>query len=1107
MSEQATFVTLDNLVNGWRQRILFYLDTTIWGKLWEVGDFLLNVALCVVYIINTTFVSSKNGPIRIPSSARLAEFLIAIIFLGQYIARFVVINRNHRTLEHAVVFFAFAAPVIAYILSTNSASTRDSYMSAGVLAIFYPARFLRLHYAISRLLALVAASTNYVRLTLIRQEAASLGGDIAVAILFFSSVVHSGVNWYSQVYNVQFVGFSFLDAIAFISLGALGKDDSIPRSVFSEVISMVIVALIAFTVPSRITRMVDLALKTSAYSKTVALPAASRHALVCGHIDLESIRQFLHEFFNADHGPNIFKATIVILHGDEPSMEMKALLRDPAYTNRVFYVKGFKALKKARIDLASCVYILTRKHCHGTGVEEDAETVLTALALSAFSTTVVPRNTENALSLSAPRFKVYAQTVLPGSIAHMNYLQATRVICVDEMRMGIMAQNCATPGFATLAFILSTSVASQFEWDFSGVLAEAIAKSAEDSWVKNYIHGIGQEIYQAHVPDSLVGKSFFKVARYFYRCHGLLIFGVGSFSPNRSPHHHIHHHPSVNTDAGYYQVLLSPRSYILQQYDMLFTISSDVQSVLDAAVFAERVTIKSAKIPNVGTSASGYNASTANSTPPVSPVSPVSRASHLSRKPFVSILTSSPQSAEADKDLTSSAPVDSSPVQLDSPRRVIARLGSAKRPQRTNYISDSDSSYFSPARNLDAVARGDDISLLPSIKGYVRTRIEKVARRFDTVPSEIRNHIVICDASDMFPRNVELLIQALKNAFEDDGLPIVILSPAQLDREREHVLNDFLQVYMVRGTPLSQSDLRRTRIERAQKAIILGSCNDRAHKENAESSSDSAAILANMNIQSICGGQFVMTTELLDIESIRYLDHTQLLGEPLLKRTFMGGHIFMPSMIDTALCQCYFSSHILDVLRHLTFSHLPSDRVSSTVETPKSEEAAMIRSYRPGKLSLLYVPERFIGKRYDTLVLTLMKRHGSVPLGIYRIVSHEGQAFASVICNPLPYMPLVPSDAVYVLGPGIPDWIHVSEGLRNLRIAPQTAATTESTSPTSGAACKGSGGSGTSQSRQTVYSHNTDKNSVEDRDNMADSEFSDTDIKFQVGPQSGSVSN
>ncbi|KAJ2886948.1 hypothetical protein H4R27_000271 [Coemansia aciculifera] len=776
---------------------------------------------------------------------------------------------------------------------------------------------------------------------------------------------------------------------------------------------MAIVALIAFAVPSRVTRLVDLALKTSAYNKTVALPAASRHALVCGNIELESIRQFLHEFFNADHGPNIFRTTIVILHNDEPSMEMKALLRDPMYANRVFYVKG-----------------------HGTGIEDDANTVLIALALNAFAASA------NAVSgkPTSPRFQVFAQTLLPGSISHLNYLQTARVICVDEMRMGIMAQNCATPGFATLAFMLSTSVADHVDWDFSGVMAEAIAKSADENWVKSYIHGISQEIYQAHVPTSLIGKSFFKVARYFYRCHGMLIFGLGSFSHNRSPHQHSGNHPSVNSDCGYYQVLLAPRNYILQKYDMLFAISTDVQSVLNAMLYAERVSIKTARVKSIWGVVHEHS------------------KHHIDRRV---------------DDMEKGAP-----VQTDSPRRMVVRTPPLK-PQKTNYISDSDSSYFSPNVMFPAA---------PSIKGVVRTRIERVARRNDLVPLSISNHIVICDASDLFPRNVELLIQSLKNAYEDEDLSIIILSPGQVDRQRELVLGDFTNVYVVRGTPLAQGDLRRTHIERAQKAIVLGNCNIRADSEGE--SNDSAAILANMNIQSLCGDGRFVTTELLDVESIRYLDHTQLLGEPLLKRTFMGGHIFMPAMIDTALCQCYFSSHILDVLRHLTFSHAPSDNVASTVATPKAEEEEGIRSFKPGKLSLLYVPDRFIGKRYDTLVLTLMKQHASVPMGLYRIVNHEGQAFASVMCNPLPSIPLVHSDSVYVLGPDIPGWRHVSEGLRVLKIAPQTTAfNSESVSPTSSAAT-GKSDQGTDQSRHTVYSHNTVPSSL-DADADADADVSD----------------
>ncbi|KAJ2076418.1 hypothetical protein H4R24_005707 [Coemansia sp. RSA 988] len=675
---------------------------------------------------------------------------------------------------------------------------------------------------------------------------------------------------------------------------------------------MAILALIALAVPSRISKLVDLAMNTSTYSKAITLPKATRHALVCGYIEIESISQFLQEFFNADHGPNIFKANIVILHSEEPSMRMKALLHDPMYVNRVFYVKGratsLKALKRARADLATCVYILTRKVSSGSGIEEDAETVLIALALSAFSVPFAYQEGDNKRLPIKPRFQVYAQTILPGSITHLTYLQTARIVCVDEMRLGIMAQNCVTPGFATLAFMLSTSVGDHVNWDFSGVFTEDIATSAE--------------------------------------------------------------------------------------------------------MFAGNMRIEMPEQPTT-----------------------------------------------------------IAPMQVNSPRRMVARpLNESCQSRKGNYISDSDSSYFSPTHNIGPLTEA--LPRNSSIKGTMRTRVERIARRHDLVPNALRNHIVICDPSKVFPRSIEFLIQSLKNAYEDEDLSIVILSAGEIDSQVKLMLSDFTNVYVVRGTPLLQADLRRAHIEQAQKAIILGGSQLPSSSDAKESSSDSPAILANMNIQQLCGCQFFVTTELLDIENIRYLDHTQLLGEPLLKRTFMGGHIFTPGLIDTALCQCYFSSHILDVLRHLTFSHSPCSSVPSTIDTPKAEEADAIQPFHPGKLNLLYVPSRFIGKRYDTLVLTLMKHHGCIPLGLYRIVSSRGQAFAAVMCNPLPSLSLIAADAVYLLGPGIAGWNHVTEGLRALDITlpPQHS---ESVSPVTPSAGKGSHGTESNQSRHTVYSHNT----------------------------------
>ncbi|KAJ1869304.1 hypothetical protein LPJ55_005444 [Coemansia sp. RSA 990] len=663
---------------------------------------------------------------------------------------------------------------------------------------------------------------------------------------------------------------------------------------------------------------------------------------------------------------------------------MKALLRDPTYANRVFYVKGratsIRALKHARVDLATCVYILTRKTSHGSGIEEDAETMLIALALNAFN---APFRQEPS------KLQVYAQTILPNSIAHLTYLQTSRIACVDELRLGIMAQNCATPGFAALIFMLSTSMAGHVNWDYSGIFTEEIASSADDGWVKSYIHGMSQEIYQAHVPSSLTGKSFFKAARYFYRCHGMLVFGVGSLSNKKSPHSQLAHHPQI-TRNSYYQVMLAPRNYTLQPSDMLFAIALDVQTVLNSVMYAERVSIKSTRVP--------YRSLRKNSR----------ASSHES----------------------------------SSPLRFVAR--SHTHVPKPNYISDSDSSYFTSARNN--TDENNSSSRHPATKVCATQ-----------VPQHISNHIVVCDGSPVFPRSMPLLVQALRDAYEDDDLVVVILCPGQPDTQQSYELGSLTNVFAVQGTPLSQPDLRRTIITRAQRAIVLSSA--------SESNGDSAAVLANMNIQQLCGGQFFVTTELLNIENIRYLDHTQLLGEPLFKRTFMGGHIFMPAVIDTMLCQCYFSSHILDVMRHLTFSHDSRGSFQdgeSVVTTPRACEAIAIRGSRPGHLSLLYVPQRFVGRRYDTLVLTLMKQHGAVALGLYRIVSYNAQSFAAVMCNPLPSTSLVNSDAVYVLGPDIAGWTHVTEQQQQ-RIA----------STVSPGASKVDQGTGSSQSRHTVYSHNT----------------------------------
>ncbi|KAJ1946939.1 hypothetical protein GGF37_000797, partial [Kickxella alabastrina] len=231
------------------------------------------------------------------------------------------------------------------------------------------------------------------------------------------------------------------------------------------------------------TKLANLGLKKSSYDRSIALPKYLRHTVVCGHIELELVQKFLQEYI-ARSDSITFASTIAILHSDEPSMEMKAMLQESEFVKHVFYVKGhstdFSALKKVRVDVAKCAYILADKHSPGSGVEEDVGTRMTMMAVSVFGVSSnQAHQTDKRRKNLSPKIKVFAQTLLPGSISHLAYPQTTRVMCVDEMRMGIMAQNCATPGFAALAYMLSTSVSKHADWDLSGALEENIAKSAD----------------------------------------------------------------------------------------------------------------------------------------------------------------------------------------------------------------------------------------------------------------------------------------------------------------------------------------------------------------------------------------------------------------------------------------------------------------------------------------------------------------------------------------------------------------------------------------------------------------------------------------------------
>jgi hypothetical protein len=125
--------------------------------------------------------------------------------------------------------------------------------------------------------------------------------------------------------------------------------------------------MFAFTlyIPTRLSELLTLISKKSKYDRAFGSLPNHAHVIVCGHIDIAALREFLREFFCLDHGASTMKTQVVLLAYDEPDEELVMMLDDPAYHKRVKYVKGsaidFGDLRRVKADEAEACFVMGDK--------------------------------------------------------------------------------------------------------------------------------------------------------------------------------------------------------------------------------------------------------------------------------------------------------------------------------------------------------------------------------------------------------------------------------------------------------------------------------------------------------------------------------------------------------------------------------------------------------------------------------------------------------------------------------------------------------------------------------------------------------------------------
>jgi hypothetical protein len=113
------------------------------------------------------------------------------------------------------------------------------------------------------------------------------------------------------------------------------------------------------------------------------------------------------------------------------------------------------------------------------------------------------------------RIKCFVQLIEPENRRHLMAvgISPSRVICHNEIKMGLMAQGCLWPGFSTmLANLLLVTGPNEF--------------SPTEQWQRSYCHGAQQEVYRGPVGFRFFGQSFSSVVSHVYQETGALLIAV-----------------------------------------------------------------------------------------------------------------------------------------------------------------------------------------------------------------------------------------------------------------------------------------------------------------------------------------------------------------------------------------------------------------------------------------------------------------------------------------------------------------------------------------------------------------------------------------------------
>uniref|UniRef100_A0A6I8NKT8 Calcium-activated potassium channel subunit alpha-1 n=1 Tax=Ornithorhynchus anatinus TaxID=9258 RepID=A0A6I8NKT8_ORNAN len=366
---------------------------------------------------------------------------------------------------------------------------------------------------------------------------------------FIHLVENSGDPW-ENFQNNQALTYWECVYLLMVTMSTVGYGDVYAKTTLGRLFMVFFIlgglAMFASYVPE----IIELIGNRKKYGGSYSAVSGRKHIVVCGHITLESVSNFLKDFLHKDRDD--VNVEIVFLHNISPNLELEALFKRH-FTQVEFYqgsVLNPHDLARVKIESADACLILANKYCADPDAE-DASNIMRVISIKNYH----------------PKIRIITQMLQYHNKAHLlnipswNWKEGDDAICLAELKLGFIAQSCLAQG-------LSTMLANLFSM-------RSFIKIEEDTWQKYYLEGVSNEMYTEYLSSAFVGLSFPTVCELCFVKLKLLMIAIEYKSANRE-------------SRSRKRILINPGNHLkIQEGTLGFFIASDAKEVKRAFFYCK----------------------------------------------------------------------------------------------------------------------------------------------------------------------------------------------------------------------------------------------------------------------------------------------------------------------------------------------------------------------------------------------------------------------------------------------------------------------------------------------------------------------------------------